>query len=278
LVNSRDEAKQIHNVFKHNPYYHKEKLNSMIRTNFVWTIEGDITKEEGKKLFEKHFNWCKTTLLDRVNRFIDIYRTSGVEDRIPYPLCHFDLSRNWWYSILLNGEWIEGSKIGFGIYGNITKPPIMLNETVQKNILEKLKAGYIPPPAYLLFENAVSSHIRGRYKTAVFEGITAFEIFLINFLFARFEEKQYEKELMEYLTKRCNNFNFMLLDGMKIAVGQAFNQIDKKSWDQWDKMISPLRNDVIHRAKDVTEQESETVIKVLDQMVNSINTFFDKMR
>ena len=185
LVNSRDEAKEIHNVFKQSPYYHKEKLNSMIRTNFVWTVEGEISKEDAKKLFEKHFNWCKTTLLDRINRFIEIYRTSGVEDRIPYPLCYFDLCRNWWYSILLNGEWLEGSKIGFGIYADITKPPIMLNEKIQKEIIEKLKAGYIPPPAYLLFENAIGSHIRGRYKTAIIEGITAFEIFFNGLSFCK---------------------------------------------------------------------------------------------
>jgi hypothetical protein len=276
LVNNREELKDIQNVFKHSPYYHKEKLYSMIRTNFVWTTDGELSKEEARKIFINNFNWCKTTLLDRINRFIEIYRTSGSPDRIPYTLCTYDLCRNWWYSILLNGKWIEGSKIGFDLYANMDKPPIMLDEPVQKDIVEKLKSGYVPSPSHLLFENAISSHIRGRYITASIESFTAFDIFLLNFLQEIFEEKQYDKELIKYLMKCCNNFNFMLLDGMRIALGKSYNQIDQKLWDQWCKFISPLRNDVIHRAKNVTEKESETVIKVLTEIVNSLNNYLDK--
>ena len=42
-------------------------------------------------------------------------------------------------------------------------------------------------------------------------------------------------------------------DGMKIAFGKSLDKIDNKLWNQWCKEIYPMRNDVIHRNKNVSE-------------------------
>lgn len=70
LVDSKEEAIKIHEIFNDSLYYHKDKLMSMVKTGFGWPVDEEITEEGAKEVFESHFKWCRKTLLDRINRFM----------------------------------------------------------------------------------------------------------------------------------------------------------------------------------------------------------------
>ena len=268
--NNRKEAEEIHKIFKDKDYYHKEKLKTVLKTGFGWEIAGSVTRKDAKEKFENEFDWCKKTLLERINRFIEIYRTTEPSNKIPHVLSYFDLSNNWIYSIFLDGNWIEGGRIGYNIYHDLRSPPPKVEKEIQNKIILKLKNGFLPPTGLLMFENALGLHERGRYRNAIVEITSAFDIFLVDFLNKEFEKKKYEEQLIKYLISRCKDFNFMLKEGLKIAKGKSFGEIDDKLLDKFKQEVLKLRNDVIHRGIKVTQKESENAIKIINEMMSKI--------
>ena len=268
LPSNVDQARKIHEKFKNKRYYHKEKLKTVLNTGFGWNIPGNGTKEEAKKKVKKEFNWCKRTLLRQTNRFIELYRNT-IEDPLPYNLGYFDLSKNWWYSILLNGKWIEGNKIVYS--PDFGSPTPLINDSIQKKIANELKTDHSPPLWTLLFKNAVSLHYVGKYRTSYIEIVTAFEIFLTNFLEIKFREKNLEEALIGYLLKK-SDFGFLLKDGLEIAIGNPFHEIVPNLWKKWqgEGKVLNLRNDIIHRGIDVTEKQSQNAIRVINSMIVEI--------
>lgn len=267
---SRKEAEDIHKNIKNKDYYHKEKLKTVIKTGFGWNLPLNTTIEDAKRKFQDEFNWCKKTLLERINRFIEIYRTTEPNNKIPHVLSDFDLSHNWLYSIILDGKWVEGGRIGYNLYHDLRNPPTILRTEIQNNIRSKLKNGFIPPTGLLMFENALGLHERGRYRNAVVEITSAFDIFLVDFLNKEFEKKELEEQLINYLISQCKDFNFMLKEGLKIAKGRSFGEVDDKLLNRFKQDVLKLRNDVIHRGANITQKDSENAVRIVNEMISKI--------
>jgi hypothetical protein len=272
ILVDESQAKNIKSDFPNEPYYHKEKLKTIVRGGFGWPMVDGITVENAYKKFRNEVRWANDTFLTGINKFIELYRISNTNDRIPYVLSIFDISRSWWYSLFLNNKQIGGGVMGYDIYPTLRKRSSPIDTVIQKDIVKKLESGYSPPTEQLIFENAVGLHIRGRFRTAVIEAFTAFDLFLTTFLRLKFEQKNYDQKLIDYLISRCNNFGFILGKGMELAIGKSFNKINPRSklWKKWQEDVSPLRNDIIHRGKDVSRKESTNVIDVLNAMINEI--------
>lgn len=149
--------------------------------------------------------------------------------------------------------------------------PPNLDKKIQDSIRSKLKNGFIPPTELLMYENALGLHARGRYRDAVIEIISAFDIFLVNFLIKKYNEKGFDNTLIDFLKDRCKDFHFMLKDGFKIAVKKSFPEIDNNLFKDFTQNILPLRNDIIHRGKKVTDKLSKNAIQTIDQMMYIIS-------
>lgn len=267
LPNNRDEALKVPQRFKDKKYYHYEKLKTVIKTGFGWEIPGN-TKEEARKKVKKEFNWCKRTLLKQINRFIEIYRDT-IGDQISHTLGYFDLSKNWWYSILLEGKWIEGNKIVYS--PELGSPSPLIEDSAQQDIAGRLKMGFVPPLWKLLFQNAISLHQLGKYNTSYIECITSFEIFLAEFLRNKFEQKGYGNALIQTLIEK-RHIGFLLDEGLEIATGKPFHEISPELWNEWtgNGKVLKRRNDIIHRGIDVSREQTKKAIEVVDQMILEI--------
>lgn len=268
LPNDTTEALRIPKRFKNRPYHHFKKLKTVIKTGFGWEIPGNVTIDDARKKVKKEFDWCKRTLLEQINRFIETYRDI-VGDQISYTLGYFDLSKNWWYSILLDSKWIEGNKIVYS--PELGKPSPMIDNSTQQAVAIRLKLGHSPPLWRLLFQNAISLHQLSKYRTSYIECTTAFEIFLAEFLKNKFKQKGFGKALIRSLIEK-NRIGFHLTDGLEIAIGKPFHKINSKLWSEWKGKgkVWNLRNDIIHRGTDISIQQSRKAIEVIDQMIVEI--------
>lgn len=269
-------AKESDKNYPNESYYHKQKLKTVLQMGFSWNLEGKATEQNAKALFEKHLKWCTQTFLKATNRFIEIYRTSDTKDKIPTALGPLDISSNWWYTLFLNDDVIERVRLGLDFYSIIRRPPFKTNKKVQKEIASKLKTDYMPASWELILENATGLHRRGNYRMAVMESNIGFELFLIDYLRKKYEEKNYDGNLINHLLRRPD-LNFMLKEGLELAVGVQFNKIDKELWDVWTNKkdgIRKLRNDIIHHGlTKISPKQSKNALETIDSISMAILDF-----
>lgn len=269
-------AKTFNKILPDQPYYHKKKLRTVLEMKWGWKIKEEARKNDAKEKLKNEWNWCTKSFMNSVNRFIDIYRTSNIPDKIPTSLDTYDLSFNWWYTLFLDDKVIERLRLGLDAYPVIRKPPFEINKKTQEQIVDKLRTQYSPPSWLLTIENALGFHRRGKYRMAVTEIYTGFEIYMIEFLSKKYNEKGYEEKLIEYLMNR-NELNHMLNHGLRLTIGKSFSELDNNVWSSWNNSengVRRLRHDIIHNGQlIVTKEESENAINVINQMIQILNKF-----
>jgi hypothetical protein len=269
-ITTTNNAKKFDKILPGKPYYHKTKMRTVLEMGWAWNIHDKAIENDARIKMKKEWNWCTQSFIKSVNRFIEIYRTSGIKDKIPTTLDTYDLSFNWWHTLLLDNKLVERVRLGLDAYPVIRNPPLKIDKRVQNEIAQKLKTDYVPPSWLLTIENAFGFHRRGKYRMAIVEMYTGFEIFVMEYLRIKFEKKKYDKNLIDYLMNR-NELNHMLNHGLRLCVGTSFPEIDIKLWSLWDNQkngVRQLRHDIIHNGQlVVTKDESENALNVINQMI-----------
>lgn len=264
------DAKKVDEIFPEAPYYHKRKLRTVIAMVFGWPIKENAKPRDAKEKLKNEWDWCWKSFLKSINRFVDIYRTSDTRDKVPTPLGEYEISFNWWYTLLLDDKLIERVRLGLDAYPIIQNPPIKVDQGVQKEISKKLASTYDPLPWKLIFENGRGFHRRGNYRMAVIEIYSGFESFLIDFIRKEYEKKEYEEELIKHLMN-ITKAHYMLTTGLKLSTGKSFKEIDDDQYKEFIK-IRDLRNDIIHgKRTTVLEAESENAIEVINDIIKKIS-------
>lgn len=269
---STADAKKVDEIFPEAPYYHKRKLRTVIDMGFSWEIKEKATPEDAKEKLKEEWDWCWKSFLKSINRFVDIYRTSDTKDKVPLKIGKYDLSFNWWYTLLLDDKLVERVRLGLDAYPVIQTPPIKVDRDVQDEISQKLASTYDPPPWRLIFENGRGFHRRGKYRMAVIEVYSGFESFLIDFIKKKYKEKGYEEKLIAHLM-HLTDLNFMLTRGLELSLGKTFENIDPSLWNEWTKKdgVQALRREIVHRNRTIVlEEESDNAIKVINEMIKKI--------
>jgi len=195
-------AKKSEKLFPDQPYYHKRKMRTVLVMGFKWKLKDKSTTKDAKEHVNKHWQWCTNTFIKSTNRFIDIYRTSGTEDKVPTSVGLYDLSFNWWHTLVLDNKIVERVRLGLDAYPVIQNPPVKVNKDIQEEIVGKLASLYEPATWKLIIENGMSYNRRGKYRMAVIEMYSGFELFMINFLKRKYNDKGYDNQLINYLMNR----------------------------------------------------------------------------
>ena len=235
-----DVAKKTKEIFSKAPYHHKRKLRTVIEMGFGWKIKEKATSEDAKEKLNKEWNWCTKSFLKSVNRFIDIYRTSDTKDNVPMKIGEYELSFNWWHTLLLDDTFIERKRLGLDAYPISQNPPIKVNKEIQKEISNKLASKFEPFSWALIIENGTTLHRLRNYRMAVIETYSGFELFMIEYLKEKYIEKKYDQALINYLMNRTE-LNHMLNHGLFLADGKRFSQIDNTLWSRWDNKNNGVR-------------------------------------
>lgn len=108
-----------------------------------------------------------------------------------------------------------------------------------------------------LMLNAYDYHYYGNYRMSVIESGTAFEVFVEKFLADTYRNLgKDDKKISDILEAGLAN---LLKDHIKIVTGLDFHSSAQHK--EWEKHAYRVRNDVIHRGKNVSAQESKITLE-----------------
>lgn len=225
-------------------YFRYTQIKITFDTDF--TAEDFETDESRTAILEK----IKQLTLDVVNKLLDSYRYITREEyieRILTPeITDIQFLKPNVCFMLPNGlHWGIGDAL--------------MNHSWEQ--VEKIRSMLVsedPSPIYdMLLLNAESAFNKKIYKLAVLESFQGFEIFLENFLIAKFQEKDLSSEDIDKKITEGNNWRTpdRLKGVMEEATGHRLTS-NQQLWDKWYRGYDEVRNQVIHKNKDITAEDA----------------------
>ncbi len=189
--------------------------------------------------------------LDAVNRILDTYRyvtrASHVEriGRLNVHNVYFTKENAGFYVM---------SALDSGVGGAMMNQP----RAVGRQIKHMLGLGERPPFAELLQLDAEGSLDRRAYTLAVVKSFQALEIFVENFILERYQALGLtEQEALRVLEARWRTKE-RLKDLMRDTSDHS--AAETPGWPVWSRHYENVRNEVIHRGKEPSEDEAKRVV------------------
>ena len=191
--------------------------------------------------------------LDVVNRVLDAYRyvtrASHVEriGRLNVHNVYFTKENAGFYVM---------SALDSGVGGAMMNQP----RAVGSQIKHMLGLGERPPFPELLQLDADGSLDRRAYTLAVVKSFQALEIFVENFILERYQALGLtEQEALRVLEVRWRTKE-RLKDLMRDTSGHS--AAETPAWQEWSTHYENVRNEVIHRGKEPSEDEAKRVVQL----------------
>ena len=216
------------------------ELNTGVTAEQLEQTTGDATVRE-----------VTSKALDVVNRVLDVYRyvvrASHIE-RVGRPNVH--------------NVYFTKENVGFYIMSALDSGvgSAMMNQSraVGSQIRHMLDSGELPPFPELLQLDAEGSLERRAYTLAVVKSFQALEIFVENFLLGRYQALGLtEQEALRVLEVRWRTKE-RLKDLMRDTTGHSASEVPW--WQEWSAHYEKVRNEVIHRGKEPSEDEAKRVV------------------
>jgi hypothetical protein len=139
-------------------------------------------------------------------------------------------------------------------------------------IKELLNSSDSPPIYDSLFLNAESAYNKKVYKMAVLESFQAFEIFLENYLIDKFVKNGLTHE--KAIEKITEGNNWRTPDRLKLVLHEAIGHKlteDISLWQEWHDGYNEVRNEVIHRNKNISEKKTRKMLDANIKVFNWLN-------
>lgn len=236
-------------------YFRYSKLFIEIDTNY--------SKERLKnnsKYKETSLSEIREKTHEIVNRILDIYRFITNENHIER------LS-----DINIKDIYFVDHNIGFYVLkmgAGIESAIVNRSKTEIDAIKKMLEDGSSCPIYELLFLNADASYHKRMFTLAVVESFQALEIFLENFLISKLNSVLLEKEIEKKLDKTWRTKDRLTILLLEVGVKSPLE--NRGLWDQWCTMYDKIRNEVIHKGKEIDATETLRTIDLNKAMVNWI--------
>ncbi|MGD0785804.1 MAG: hypothetical protein ABR969_08305 [Sedimentisphaerales bacterium] len=232
-------------------------------TKLFIEIDTNYSKEQLKsdgKFGEAAITEITEKIYEIINRIIDIYRFITNENHIERLNSInirdiYFVNHNLGFYILKMGAGIENAII------NRSKREI-------DKIKEMLENGSSCPIYELLFMNAEASYCKQIFVLAVVESFQALEIFLENFLLSKFKNILSEDEIEKRMDKIWRTKE--RLKTLLPEVGVKSPLANQNLWDQWCTMYDKIRNEVLHKGKEINALETLKTINLNKEMVKWI--------
>jgi len=236
-------------------YFRYSKLFIEIDTNYSKEQLKDNSQYKETSLSE-----IREKTHEIVNRILDIYRFVTNENHIER-LSDINIRDIYFVDHNIGFNFL---KMGSGIESAIVNRPKTEIDAIRKT----LKDGSPCPIYELLFLNAEASYHKRMFTLAVVESFQALEIFLENFLISKLNCVLSEKEVDEKLGKTWRTKE--RLKTLLPEVGVKPPLEDRGLWDHWCTMYDKIRNEVIHKGKEIGATETRKTIDLNKEMVNWI--------
>jgi len=219
----------------------------------------DNLNREGENLLEQ----ISENIIAIINRAIDCYRYTTKQAHIE----RLGI-------INIHNIYFKKENIGFnviGLFPGIETAVMNRSKEEIENIKELLETS-TPIPLYeLLILDSHSAFNRKAFTLAIVESFQALEIMLENYLITAFTAKGvpqniYEKK-MDTHWKTKERLNELLNEVKSHSLKQ-----ESALWQAWHTKYDKVRNEVIHQGKQITEKETDEVIKTNEKVIDWLNS------
>lgn len=227
----------------------------------------DVKKEdiEDKEKSEIIIKTIQEKTLQIVNNFIDTYRFVTKEEYVTR------LS-NLTFNLIYFKELDEGIHT---LSPNIESATMNRSEKEIKKIEEMLANDEKPSLYELLLLDAQNSFNHNDNIMAVVQSFQSLEIFLENFLISKISKikSTTQKEAEDYITSGNNwRTKVRLKDLLKEISGNTLEEIDRTLWDNWCTNYDTVRNDVVHKGKDISKNKVENTLTINTRIIEILNS------
>ncbi|MEI6528284.1 MAG: hypothetical protein WCO10_01255 [bacterium] len=229
-------------------------------TKVIIQIDTDFKIEEINKNISSVINTISEISLEVINKLLDVYRYVTQED---YVERLGSLNINNVYFVDHNNH-LYISSLGYGIGDAIMNRPLNMLKTIEL----MLKNDEMPLLYELLLLDGASSISKKAYTLAVVKIFQAFEIFLENFLFSAYIKKGLSPEDVQAILNRKWNTKDRIKD---LVFEVSEKKLSKESailWNGWCTNYDKIRNEVIHRGKELNNQDAIETLKINKEIIS----------
>ncbi len=248
-------GKNVEKIKDGNGYFRFTKLQILLKTEY--------RKEqlENKEYLDKVSSEIREKVIEVVNYFLDVYRYVTKEEFVER-LGSINITNVYLY------------EHNFGVYPvtmNI-QSAVMNRSRQEKDKMKEMLANGEKPPLYeLLLLNSQLSFSKRMFTLSVVSSFQALEIFLENFLIQKYTEQGVAQLDIEAKLNRIWKTKERLKDLLKEATGHSLLE-NKILWDQWCTEYDQVRNEVIHRGKEIDQLETEKTLKLNQDVITWIKS------
>jgi len=253
-------GKNIEKVRDTNGYFRYSRLNIFFDTNFKKEeIDDRGYFSEGilKVIAEK------TQLI--VNKFLDIYKVVTEEDFVDR-IGFLNITH------ILFFEHNSGLLLTSPNYGYIQSAVMNRSRNELEKIEKMLKEDIHPELYELLFLNASNSLKKKMFTLAIVESFQALEIFLENYLMDKFSNKGLSESDIKGKLEQKWRTKERLKDLLKEATGKSLSADNQTLWNKWVLIYDNIRNEVIHKGKEVNESDAMDTLEKNKEVVSWIKS------
>ena len=239
-----------------NGHFRFTRLQILLNTSY--------TKEqlESKKSSDQIYEEIETKVFAIVNRLLDVYRYITKQEHVER-LGSIIITNIYFY------------ETNWGLYP-VSMP--IENATINRSkqeidaIKSFLKNGDLLPLYELLLLNAQSSLNKKMYTLAVVSSFQGLEIFLENLIIEKLSIKGLSSKDIEQKLDQKWKTKDRLKDLLKESIGHSILE-ERALWDKWCAVYDQVRNEIIHRGKNISENETRNTLKLNEDIIGRIKNW-----
>lgn len=248
-------GKNVERIKDNNGHFRFTQLQILLKTGYT-------KKQLGNKSgLDKISSEIGERAIEIVNRLLDVYRYITKEEFVER-LGSINITNIYLY------------EHNFGIYPvTMNTQSAVMNRSKQETekIAEMLKNGGKPPLYELLLLNARSSLDKRMFNLSIVSSFQGLEIFLENFFIDKYTRQNMTQIDIKAKLDRVWKTKERLRDLLKETTGHSLLE-NRILWDQWCTAYDEIRNEVIHRGKEIDQSATEKTLKLNQDVIDWIKS------
>lgn len=249
-------GKNVENIKEEDGYFRFTKLQIFLKTNYS---KEQLESNDG---LEKINMEIREITFQIVNYLLDVYRYISEEEFVERL-----------GSLIITNIYFYDYNIGF-YPATMEIQSAIMNHSKQKikSIKNILESGNKPPIYELLLLSADASFNKKMFILAIVSSFQGLEIYLEKFLISKYKQKNISDEEIENKLNLTWRTKERLKKLLEEETGHSLIRENKELWDKWCVKYDKVRNEVIHKNKEMNQEETEQTLKINCDIISWIKS------